>query len=246
MFVPARERVLIPSTRWTPIRNTVFDHILPALKEKRAALVYLVLYDRTWHGSNHRIHATIADLARWTGLDERTISDCLDELEQKGFVVRVSTGVRRSRISKPLWRVPAAEFRLSEGSWVPIPRLLIKRYLPAYANAVLAVVLVKYQHLSWKNYCWPTLPTLGAAMGWSTSRVAEALNIMGRPEEWKQQRTCLPRPIELISDRQRRVRALWYGPGGPQQGTVRVSRLFRERFDVPLLKPRHKHTSSES
>ena len=90
-----QSRVLYPLRFWTPVRREVFADIFHQLEEKRAAHVYLALYDKSWRESNRELSATIRAVAKWTELDERTVRRCLDELTAKGFVTLVREGYLR-------------------------------------------------------------------------------------------------------------------------------------------------------
>ena len=136
-------QVLYPLRYWTAVRREVFEGVCPQLTENRAAVVYLVFYDRAWRSEGRRISTTIADATRWTGLDGRTIHKCLVELASKAFVVRVRSGHVRSRTNKPVWRVPLAEFDFrKQGPWTPVPLFFLSDYCRAYSKAVLLPVIL--------------------------------------------------------------------------------------------------------
>src|SRR5439155_7398035 len=119
---PIKYRVLIPRDRWTPVHMDVFTDIFPKLKEKRAAILYIILYDRVRHRDFRTVRASIAELTRWSGLNERTVKKCITELREKRFILRKKHGTKHSHTDKPLWRVPDAEFDAALASWVPVPR----------------------------------------------------------------------------------------------------------------------------
>ncbi|GEM_PF-3715177 len=229
-------RILIPSTRWTPVRRYVINNVLRRLREKRAALVYIILYDRAWHNEN-RVSATIAELSRWTGMNERTVVKCIEELEEKGLIVRIQPGVAHSHVNVPCWRVPLSEFALGEREWTPVPRFVITRYCQAFPNAVLLVVLLNYQHMGWQNKCWVGVTKLCQRTGWSEIRVRRALRIMGHEGIWNRQGIYLPCPIEISyspdrRNRRFRVRAVLYTRKPSGFSVVEVSSEFRRRFNI--------------
>src|SRR5580704_15994602 len=102
-------RVQIPKDRWTPFRNEVFAKELGSLEEKRAAALYLFLYDRAYHRPSKVVAATVRQLSRLLKMDERVIKKCLAELRRKELIRKIRSGVRRSRINKDVWKVPLAE-----------------------------------------------------------------------------------------------------------------------------------------
>jgi hypothetical protein len=229
-------RIQIPSTRWTPLRRYVINNVFQRLREKRAALAYIILYDRAWHNEN-RVSATITELSRWTGMNERTAVKCIEELEEKGLIVRIQPGVAHSHVNVPCWRVPLSEFALGEREWTPVPRFVITRYLPAFPNAVLLVVILHYQHIGWENKCWAGVRTLCRRTGWSEIRVRRALRIMGHEGIWKKQGINLPWPMEINYSqdgrkRRYRVRAVLYKRVPQGFAVVEVSSEFRKKFEI--------------
>jgi hypothetical protein len=234
-------RILIPAERWTPVRNNVFSEVLGRLKETRSAAVYLILFDRAWHSTPKNIlWATIADIGRWAGMDQRTAAKCVAELEEQGLVTRVRRGKLRSKTNKPSWSVPLSNFKLAEGSWTPVPRFLVTRYCKASANAVLLVLLLYYQHMKYFNDCWTGVPTLAKRLGWSEPRVRRALTSMSSNSKWAKE-SDLPWPLARSGDGGRRrhsVRAIEYTKirrpnGSIKRVNVEVSEEFRERFKIP-------------
>jgi hypothetical protein len=242
MPAPKKYRVMLPDERVTPFFNHIFDEQIGELEGKHSALVYFVVYDRAWHRRNHRLPATVAQIARWCGLDERTVENCLDELLEKQFIERVRKGVPHSHIHKPVWSVPAADWSLGEGGWLPIPRFLVRVYLPRFHNAVALLFLLRYQHIHWLNHSWVGMETLSGQLGWSASRTRSAVRTMGKPELWLKQGTGLPRPLKIIpyktpkgEDRRRfSVRAVRYEKKS-RRGTslFLVPKEFRRHFKLP-------------
>lgn len=189
---------------WTPVRREVFKEVLPRLRHRRGALLYLVMYDLAWRSKKLRVRANLTDFSRWTGLEVRTIRKCIDELQSEGFIVLVHGGRLRSRERKPRWRVPLAEFDFSKkGPWTPVPRFILQRYFRAYPKSVLLVILLWHQHIGWHNDCWPGVARLALRTGWSRRAVYNGLNSMGHRHRWAKLRTGLPWPLE-ISYRQSR------------------------------------------
>ena len=239
----SKSRVLIPYPFWTPVRNEVFADLLGSLKNNNSALVYLSLYDWAWHSSAKQVSATVAELARATRLDARTVTKCLQELENRNLIDLVDDGVLRSQINKPCWQVPLVEFQLKNQKWTPIPRFLITNYCRAFPNAVLLVVLLYFQHMSWNNFCWVGVKTLSERIGWSRSRVRRALRLMNNPNRWKQQTSgALPVPLKITTEnqwRRYRVLAVFYTEiqrtfrGKKYPKVVIVPRAYRQRFGLP-------------
>ncbi len=235
-----RYRVCISSKRWTPVQNEVFDKIFAKLEGKRSGLVYLVLYDRCRHRDGRKISATIAEITRWCGIDERSVMKCLEELESKELIIRVRDGVKRSHINKPRWRVPLTEFELGDGNWTPIPRFLFTKYCRRYAGAVLLSLLLRYQHIHKQNSCWIGVARLCKRTGWSESRVRDAIRTMGRERLWRRRSKSLPQPLEIKYNPQRthrrfRVLAVYYeskGRKGRKVYSMTISEEFRKRFKI--------------
>jgi predicted transcriptional regulator len=232
----ARYRILIPCERWTPVRREIIDSVFGRLREKRAALAYMVLYDHAWHNEN-RVNATIPEMSRWMGMDERTVTKSIEELEEKNLIVRALRGIAHSQINIPCWRVPLAEFNLNQQVWTPVPRFVITRYCRAFPNAILLVVLLHYQHVGWQNKCWPGIPTLCRRTGWSEIRVRRALRVMGHEGIWRNEGTNLPWPMEISYSpdrrhRRYRVRAVLYTRRRSGFSVVKVSREFRIQFKM--------------
>ena len=175
-------------------------------------------------------------------MNEKTVPKCIEELEQKKFIIRVSKGVSHSHVNKPKWRIPLSEFQLDQGGWIPVPRFIIKRYLRDFHNAVLLLFILYYQHMSWKNKAWVGVTTLCKRTGWSPTRVRKALRTMGHEHIWNKQNTNLPWPLEILyagkpgEERRRfRVRAVWYKRMKKKGGgvsTIQVSEEFRKRFKI--------------
>jgi len=240
MRSPAKSVIAIPIERWTPVRHEILDELLAKLEQKRAAFLYLFFYDRAWHRDSRKVSATMAQLSRGTGMDERTLAKCVEELERKKLIKRVREGVQHSHINKPRWRVPLSEFWLNDGNWTPVPRFLITRYCKAFPNAVLLVYLLRYQHMKWLNKSWVGVTTLCKRTGWSPTRVRRALHIMAHKHSWEKQGIRLPQPLELgyhhhHERRHFRVRAVWYERVTKNERTVtrmKVPKEFRDRFKI--------------
>jgi hypothetical protein len=242
MLTTPKPRILIPPESWTPIQTDVFVEVLPYLHQKRAALLYFVLYDRARHSPTGLVAASVAELARWSDLNVRTVNNCLTELRENKFVLRKKTGTKHSRIHKPCWFVPLAKFSPSTASWVPVPRFLIRRYCQRYPGAVILLVLLRHQHIHWLNHCWPGVYRLGKILDWSPSRVRNALHTMGYEGPWKRQQTGLPRPLEITwrtnprgeSRRHFRVLAIRYNKGKKRgRPTFSIAPDFATFFKIP-------------
>jgi hypothetical protein len=242
MAITFNPRILIPPEIWTPIQTAVFEDVLPNLGEKRSAQLYFVLYDRARHSPTGLVAGSVAQLARWSGLNVRTVNNCLKELREQRFVLRKKSGVKHSRTHKPCWRVPLTQFSTSTASWVPVPRFLIQKYCQRYPGAVILLVLLRYQHILWINHCWPGVYRLGKILNWSPSRVRNALHCMGYDKPWKEQQTSLPRPLEITwhtnpqgeSRRHFRVLAIRYKKGTKRgRPTLSIAPDFATFFDIP-------------
>src|ERR1035437_5165092 len=203
--------IKIPSSFWTAFFQAVFVDILPNLQHRRSAVVYLTLYDRAWYLPEGEVHACLADLAKWTGLDERTVRECLVELVANGHVIRRERGQLRSRSRKPVWRVPLAEHDLNSGGpWTPVPRFLVQSYLPRYTKAVLLLILLRLQHIHGRNECYPGAKYLTEQSGWSKRSVYEALETMNDETDWQSVGSGLPRPLKIYWKKNRQGRLKRY------------------------------------
>ena len=236
-------RVRIPKNEWTPFNNEVFDQ-LRNLRLNRSAALYFCLYDRACHAPSGAVTTTLAALNRSTGMDERVIKKCLRELRQKELIVKVGQGVLHSRTKKDRWRVPLADFALTDGNWTPVPRILVQEYLRAYPNSVLLPVLLFYQNYREpQNFCYPGATKLSQRMNWPRNRINDALFTMFNDNEWDSRNTGLVRPLACKTynnrygkkSRKFRVRAVYYtNEPKPSKRSVTISKLFRERYGLGL------------
>jgi hypothetical protein len=240
---PLKWRIWIAPGDWTPVHRDVFTDVFPALRQKRAAVLYAVLYDRVRHNDFRAVRASVAQLARWSGLNERTVKKCITELREHKFILRKKHGTKHSYTDKPLWRVPLTEFNPKFVSWVPVPRFIITRYCSHFFGCVLLLGLLRYQHVGWRNDCWVGVPRLSKDFGWSQTTVRELLRTMFRDDLWKPRGTGLPRPLDMVwqpskdgGERRRfRVLAVWYdrkSTRGRGYCTFRVSSAFSRRFHI--------------
>jgi hypothetical protein len=196
----AKRRVHIPARHWTAFSIRVFDSVLPELRRRHSALVYLVLYHHAWHDKRKKVHASFETIAGWSGLDYRTVQKCIRELEFKRSVIRTSKGTQRSRNDLPVWRVPAAEFDMGKEGWVPVPSFIVTCYLPVCPACALLPLFLYYQNIQKLNYSWMSALTLSIKAGWfsrSRHRIYDAINLMGNQAKWKELGTGLPRPLSI-------------------------------------------------
>lgn len=226
-------RVLFPDGEWIPFRNEIFEQF-GKLKERNAAAVYAVLYDRAFHSRTGAVRASFSDIARWTNLEARSVKKCLAELLDRKLV-------RKSKSRKRTWKVPLAKFDLRNGDWTPVPRLLIREYIACYPNAVLLLLILRIQSRKQLNYCWATSKGLGEMINWSESRTRTAMQVMSDDDKWKARNSDIPRPLSWWKHREteewrHRVRAIRYVKGTTEnQWYVRLSTLFGEAFNLPVL-----------
>ena len=129
--------------------------------------------------------------------------------------------------------------RLDNERWTPVPRFIITKYCRRFHNAVLLVVLLRIQHFSWKNHCWPGVKKLSELTGWSCTRIRKALRTMGHRLIWDRQGTNLPWPLEIIRRgkgehvrRHFRVRLVSYKRKGRASATFQVSNKFARYFGI--------------
>jgi hypothetical protein len=196
---PPIHRILIPHKHWTAFPNRIFDEELRVLKQKSAAAVYLFLIDFAAHRPSRHVVLTRSEIAARINMDERIIKRCLSELEARGFIRQVRPGVLHSHINKDRWLVPAAQSDSLRDGWTPVPRLLIREYLPKYPNAALLPVLLYHQHMHWRNKCWMGVERLSKVLNWSPTRVRSALRTMSVQGNWSKLETSLPRPLSVSS-----------------------------------------------
>jgi hypothetical protein len=238
----AKPRVLIHGDHWTAFRNEIFEEELADLKENNAAALYAVLYDRACHNKVPIVKATITELSKWAGVDARVAANCVKELRRESLIHKKSGSVDRSRTQLPRWKVPLAKPDLRHGGWTPVPRILMQQYIRAYPNAVLLLLLLRFQSMSWKDYCWPGVPKMSSLMGWSPTRVRDALKIMATDEEWDSLGNDLLRPLSVTRRPYKgrlvahyRVRVVRYEADKQGRKIVRISRRFRKHFTIPSL-----------
>jgi hypothetical protein len=222
------------------MRRDVFEHVLKQLACALTQGLYLLLYDRVWHSSEKVVEATLSDFSEWTGADTRTLKACVELLCSKQFIVCLSRGHSKSRTRKPRWRVPLAEFALSDTGtpWTPVPRFFIADYFRAFRPSVILSVLLWHQHIGWRNDCWPGIERLSRLTGWNRRSVYDALRTLGNENEWKRVSQNLPRPLEISQSpeqqtRHFRVRALAYEQKGRnKRSTVSLTPEFAKRFGI--------------
>lgn len=228
---PVRHRIDIPLKYRTPFPNVVFDRWFATLKERHAAAVYAVLHDRAYHSPDRGVKASYSAISEWTSLDWRVVKACIKELRRLGLV-------HKSRSRK--WEVPLAKLNELEGKYTPIPRVLIQKYIPAYHNSALLLVLLKFQNINWLDYCWPGTKTLASKLNWSETRVRDAIGEMSDVKKWKRRGTELPHPLSGTYRQENgrwlnhyRVRAVRY-EARDEIRTVRFSSRFGKAFDLPV------------
>jgi hypothetical protein len=195
----SKRRVHIPARNVTFYSNKTFTEVLPQLRRRHSALVYLVLYHYAWHNPRKRIWGTFAKLAILTGLDYRTVKGCVRELEFKRFIVRKVKGTSRSHLDTPCWEVPATEFEMSADGWVPVPSFIVTHYIPANHACAMLPLICYYENRGKSNVCFAGISTLRMAMGWrSDPRAYETLARIGQPENWASSNPDLPLPLEIL------------------------------------------------
>jgi hypothetical protein len=224
------------------VRREVFDPVLSQLARALIQGLYLLLYDHAWHSRNKVVEATVADFAAWTGADPRTLQASIERLCHEKFIVCLFRGHSKSRTRKPRWRVPLAEFALSDTGtpWTPVPRFFIADYFQAFRPSVILSVLLWHQHIGWRNDCWPGLQRLCKLTGWSRRGVYDALHTLGNSGERKKITKHLPRPLNISrtpdqQSRHFRVLALDYTQEERRRNkrsTVSLTPEFANHFGV--------------
>ncbi len=229
-------RILIPDGYWTPFRNEILNGRLQTLKEKNAAAVYVVLYDRAHHNRVPEVKASYTDIAKWAGLDPRVVKDCVRELRHRNLI-------HKSKSRRHVWKVPLAKLDLKNGNFTPVPRILIQKYIPVYHNAVLLLQVLRTQSMQWCDFGWASTRTLGQKMGWSETRARYAMMVLSSDKKWEALETGLPRPGSWWKSKRTgkwhyHVRAVRYEsrPTKRSQPTVRLRHEFAKEFGVPILK----------
>lgn len=262
---PRRRRILIPREHWTPVVDRVFSDELGELEEKSAAALYLFLIDSAYHRSRdreaRRVVMTRAEISAATGMDERVVKRCLAELSSKGFIQLERRGAAHSHINKDCWSIPAVD-DVSTEIFTPVPRLIIREYLPAYRNAVLLAVLLFHQHMNWRNRCWMGVERLSKLLKWSPTSVRSGLRRMMYNTAWGKLGTGLPTPLavctvpqpqksKLQKPAQRKavrhysVLAVRYtGEQNPSRRRIYIPKTFRDHFEIELTDDLRKTLSS--
>lgn len=226
------KRIGYPS--WVAVHSEFFTTMLAKMANPRTAAIYLTLLERAhWH-QNGCIKATIAELARRTGLHKSTVSASIRKLEGLHYLTCVYPGVQRSRSNKPVWQVHHARFVLRDAKWVPVPLFFFREYLKAYPQSVLVALLLNYQHLHWRKFSWVGVPTLSERTGWSHASVYKAIHVMGHKYKWEQLQTGLPFPLQIEwssngADGHRRF-AVRFASYDPKRKRVFLSDEFAQRF----------------
>jgi hypothetical protein len=234
---PIQRRIRIPGGQWTPFGNEMFRERLGKLDNDNAAALYVVMYDRAYHHSSPTLEATVRRLSRWSGLKQSDVKTCLRELRKAKLLKLEGKSDSDRTASKPRWAVPlAVQFKMKGGKWFPIPRFLIRKYIPAYQDSVLLLPLLQYQHLHWQNNSYPKLATLCERVGWMHTRVSSAIGTMSDSDQWSKLRTGLPRPLtsERLPFRNGmtnyfHVRAVRY-ESDAGKSVVRLPKFFERKF----------------
>jgi hypothetical protein len=124
---------------------------------------------------------------------------------------------------------------------MPAPRLLFRIYIRTYPKAILLLILLWHQHLSWRNDCWPGVTRLATVTGWSKRKVYQALHEMGSVQEWTKLDLGLPRPLDITwrtnkygqPSRHFQVRAIVYHrKQGRGYTTFAITKEFADAFSV--------------
>lgn len=232
-----RQRIRYPSGSWFPLQNDVLDSVFPGLREHRSRQLYLTMYEYVQRPRSKGLRANLTDLSKLIDCDVRTARSCIVELVGEGFVtMRDEGGKLRSRTEKTIFAVPLAKEKLDTGHWFPVPRFLIKDYLPTYPGSVVLIALLYFQHLKWKRYCWPSVNTLVRVLGIKRRLMYDYLNTMGHEARWKRLGTNLPWPLETSYSPDRRKRhfsvraAKFYTLPGRKKPLVRLREEFAIHF----------------
>jgi hypothetical protein len=237
MVTPTQDAVLYPTTQWTAFNNALLDSFA-SLSSVATTVILLVMYDAVSHRKKRSIRASLTDVARMSGFDARTVKSSLRESLRKGLLDFNVRGTDRSRTNKTAWTVPLAEFNWADGHWTPVPRFLIRQYLPVVPRAIILPLIIKHQQLSWTNRCWPSVATLARLTNRSDRWIYLALRELSNERVWARLGTGLPRPLELWyrtkNGRHRhyyRARSVFYRNDGPHDSpTVSLAREFFEFF----------------
>jgi hypothetical protein len=231
-------RIVYPHGSWFALRNAVFEHVIPALLEKRSPHLYLAMYERAQRNPSKSFRANYNDLAEMVNCDARTARHCIRELLRRHFVKEVKGGKLRSRTDKPKYKVHLADESLDSGEWFPVPRFLVTQYLRKYEGSAVLFAVLSIQHLKWRSEAWAGLKHYADMLGMKPRRVYAYLTAMAHQSRWEKLGTNLPRPLELTysSDGKRRhfsVRAAqFYIPHGRQQPAVKLSEEFKAYFGL--------------
>jgi hypothetical protein len=255
MLDSIQREVLIPNGHWTPFRNEIFKNVLKGLKEPSAAALFAVLYDKAYHHSFPTVKGNVKTFSQWSGIDKADLKLSLKELRKKGLVglEEASNSDRGSQAQR--WEIPlAAHFDLDGGNWTPVPRFLVKEYIPAYPDSVLLLMVLHHQNLGWQGVCYAKAKTLAEKIGWSSSRrVAKALDLMSDSNLWKVLETELPRPLTSDSRSFKngtvthyRLRAVRYEEIKKGIQTMRLRKFALERFGVPPVLIESSRTTREN
>jgi hypothetical protein len=234
----AKRQILISPQYWTALSTSAFEKVLPCLRGRHTARVYLFLYQACWRKRRKNFRASFKTLAELTGLDYRTVEGCVRELELKRFIIRTSKGVLHSNKHLPVWRVPAAEFSMSRQGWVPVPNFIITDYMRADSSCTLLPLLLYYQNMQKLNDCWPSVWTLSAMLHWKERRVYDALKLT-KDKNWKKLHPNLPTPLHVewrhkkgavIPIRHFQVRAVRYERDEKKTPFLTLDKEFSEIF----------------
>jgi hypothetical protein len=238
-----RKHVLIPNGYWTPFRDELFTNWLADFRENDSVAIYALLYDRACHNSDGSVRATLDDLAEWSGLDLHDVEACTKELRNKRLIKCHRKRADGKRRPPQKWTVPLAGPELNKTGWTPVPRFIFQKYIPAYRDSVLLLLLLRYQNWYRQNYVYPGLRKLTDGFGWTKSRTVNAIMTMSDSKRWKNLKTGLLRPLTAqlqpvgkVSLMHFHVRAVVYEDSAEEFPIVRVAKTFARKFNIPPLK----------
>jgi hypothetical protein len=234
----SEQRIFYPPNSWMPVQNDVLRKVFPKLKQRRAAHLYMAMYERATQVRSKEFAMNLRQLGELIKCDPRTARNCIIELGKKGFVeIDHKGGSLRSRIDKPRFRVPLSESELASGGWVPVPRFLVTRYLQDFPGSLLLIILLYIQHFHWEDHCWVGSKGLQKFVNWKRRTIYRDLNLMGHKHRWEKLGTDLPWPLRITysangARRYFSVRAVqYYLPADRSKRVVRLSKEFETYFE---------------
>jgi hypothetical protein len=238
------ERVFPPLGRRPAERETEafyrspFQRVVPRLNKPHLQIIYAIMYSACFHKNKKMARLSAMDIARLSGIDWRTVQSDLFWLTQSGDIHVEKEGYSKARTwhEKTLYSVPLANFDIQKEHFTPVPRFIVKHYVPAYPRAILLPVLQYIRQ--WRRFDGYWVQRVQDITGWPQRTIYRALKVLGNDHTWYvgedgEPEGEYPMPCPLKLDPQKfTLRYLDFR--GPHGMSICLNREFAKHFEVGL------------